>query len=895
MESKVKLLIGSWRNILRAVGFKRSRSFRSQRRWRRGLSSYAKLEPRQLLAAITVSTLADETIANDTTSLREALVIARETDGADTITFASSLFSDGARRGLQLSSSHGTLEIDSDVAISGPRADLLTINGAALASDASVISVSGSEVTLSGLRIFGNHAGVRANLSSLTLDGVSLANGQNVGVVAHDSDLTIIDSEISNNLGRGIFFAGNNQAQAPLSLQVINSTISGNQTAIFARADADHDIDVEVINSTLTGNAVEGVRVTRFGSSIVNTQIHNTIIADNDSRDFVARAGSLGGDSAASNNLIGSSQVELFDTQTGFSVDDLQLQALALNGGSTRTHALGVESAAIDAGNSARALENNRALALSQNGAQRVRGLGVDIGAFERAPLTLNETTLEISTGGSNDVVELLNGLNGFVVSINDGQIRQGFQNVDVSNVLVATGGGDDVIFANLSIATDIRGGDGNDHITGGNAADRIFGGNGDDEILGGNGDDEIFGGLGQDILFGGNGDDRILGGGNIDQISGDSGDDFLVGQSGDDEISGGIGDDEILGTDGSDELSGDGGEDVIYGGDGEDVLSGGSGADQIFGQADNDELLGEAGNDVVRGGNGDDIIYGGSGADRISGDSGSDELYGQAGNDVIRGGNGNDRLYGNSGRDELFGDLGNDGLFGGIGSDNDRLAGGNGSDRFLLWGSADSVLDNNDLEGVVRFANSVSRRLIGNEGLFGWTEAEIQAVDDAFQEAHDAVGTSILLRDTRSNNPITFIKTDGNGRVRYGGINYSSSSQRVIGLNLTNDSLRYGADRTFNFNNASERRTLRRVVQHELGHNWDSTREIQRFLSGSDVFQNFESLERRGIRWSKNQITIENFADAFDAGIGGGANSADRARILELMSEFFAELGSLG
>src|SRR5437016_1267861 len=49
------------------------------------------LETRRLLASIVVNTTLDETIANSTTSLREAVAQAQANAGDDTITFSSSV------------------------------------------------------------------------------------------------------------------------------------------------------------------------------------------------------------------------------------------------------------------------------------------------------------------------------------------------------------------------------------------------------------------------------------------------------------------------------------------------------------------------------------------------------------------------------------------------------------------------------------------------------------------------------------------------------------------------------------------------------------------------------------------------------------------------------------
>src|SRR5437867_3502240 len=68
------------------------------------------LETRRLLA-IVVNTTLDETVANSTTSLREAIAQAQSNAGDDTITFSSSVFSSGSLHTITLS--QGSLNITS--------------------------------------------------------------------------------------------------------------------------------------------------------------------------------------------------------------------------------------------------------------------------------------------------------------------------------------------------------------------------------------------------------------------------------------------------------------------------------------------------------------------------------------------------------------------------------------------------------------------------------------------------------------------------------------------------------------------------------------------------------------------------------------------------------------
>src|SRR5687767_3371579 len=61
------------------------------------------LETRRLLATtFTVTTAADESIVNGTTSLREAVALANATNGADTINFSAAAFPSGSLTTINL-------------------------------------------------------------------------------------------------------------------------------------------------------------------------------------------------------------------------------------------------------------------------------------------------------------------------------------------------------------------------------------------------------------------------------------------------------------------------------------------------------------------------------------------------------------------------------------------------------------------------------------------------------------------------------------------------------------------------------------------------------------------------------------------------------------------------
>ena len=466
----------------------------------------------------------------------------------------------------------------------------------------------------------------------------------------------------------------------------------------------------------------------------------------------------------------------------------------------------------------------------------------------------------------------------------NDTIIGRGFDD------LLLGGYGNDTLVGGTGNDT-LNGGDGDDLLLGEDGNDALYGSAGDDRLWGQAGDDQLIGTSGYNHLHGGEGDDSIYGGENDDAIWGGAGNDLASGGLGDDWIAGEAGNDRLIGGEGTDFLRGDQGDDNLVGGDGNDRAEGGEGDDTILGGAGSDFLTGDIGDDSIQGDDGHDTIEGGIGNDSLHGGAGVDELSGGQGDDLLLGGDQNDRLFGNEGSDTLDGGNGNDGLFGGLGNFSDSLTGGAGSDRFLTFENQDRVSDASSTEGVVRFTNSINYRFEFNERLSAWTEAEIRAVDDAFEQIHTRVGSSILLQSNiGSNQPTIYAKTDA-GTRGYLGANYDRGS-RLISLNLTNNGLYRGH---FDPDNASQSAHLIRLIHHEIGHSWDSSSEIRRHLDGSDIWNRFIDLEDRGIRWNSNISSTENFADAMSYAAANSSISDHRQPIVNLMNELFAELRNLG
>ena len=179
------------------------------------------------------------------------------------------------------------------------------------------------------------------------------------------------DSNIAYGRGGGLATLGD--------IDVRDSTITGNMTSsvggggLFARAPA----TVSISNSTITQNTAPtggGILLTATIASLQSTIIAGDLATDG-TEIADAHALTFGG----GNNLIGPVAPTITLPADTLVTNDPGLQPLAYNGGPTRTHALRLDSIAIDAGNNASSLPSDQ----RGPGFARVVGAAADIGAFE--------------------------------------------------------------------------------------------------------------------------------------------------------------------------------------------------------------------------------------------------------------------------------------------------------------------------------------------------------------------------------------------------------------------------------------------------------------------------------------------------------------------------------
>lgn len=360
------------------------------------------LEQRALLSAYLVDNAADVVDGNHALgelALREAIILANENPGADSIAF------DALLTGRTITLLLGELDIDDDLDITGPGASDLAVSGnnasrvftigAGVTASIRGMTITGGDatgasgggissagnLTLTDLIVSGNSAGnagggIYSSASTLTLTR-STVSGNNAddfaGGIFSDGVLSLTASTISGNSagnGAGIYTSG--------TLTLTNSTLSGN-TAVFAGGGIySSSATLTLTNSTLAENtAASG------GGGIYNgvgsvTILVSTLVALNTGGDLNGEPVAAGSES----NLIGASDSAggLANAVNSNIVGaDPTLGPLADNGGPTWTHALLVGSPALDAGSNPLSLTQDQ----RGSGYPRTLGASTDIGAVE--------------------------------------------------------------------------------------------------------------------------------------------------------------------------------------------------------------------------------------------------------------------------------------------------------------------------------------------------------------------------------------------------------------------------------------------------------------------------------------------------------------------------------
>jgi CSLREA domain-containing protein len=314
------------------------------------------------------------------------------------------------------------INIDKDLFIQGPGANVLTLRGVSerifLVGD-SFVGISGLTLTNGNTSFFG---GAVINTGKLTLTNVVVSNSNassDGGGIYNSGNLTLIGSTISGNSGRyggGIYSFG--------TLNIVNSTISGNNSTASGGGIYVDGI-LNITNATITGNRADrDNNGNGLGGGIFNNNLNgnnpvtlrNNIIIGNFLRPTFASPApndldgtffpnsfyNLIGDSATSGGISNNNNGNIVGNNGSgtINVNLVINSSLTPNRGTTPIHALVTNSLAIDQGSAASGITTD------QRGLSRpcdnplipnaAGGDGSDIGAFE----VQSPTAASVSVGG---------------------------------------------------------------------------------------------------------------------------------------------------------------------------------------------------------------------------------------------------------------------------------------------------------------------------------------------------------------------------------------------------------------------------------------------------------------------------------------------------------------
>ncbi len=246
------------------------------RRWSHRSRSFRKLaveavESRVLLhgGSLVVDNPVDESdgdFSQGDLSLREAIQIANDTPGTDTIDFDMAFLS-GSDLELTMEAAHGNaLVILDSVIINGPGADVLAVDASPLDPNVNVADGSGSRIfqmaaganiEISGLTLTGGDAsgdgGAISNYAQLVLRDVTITGNAawRGGAVWNRATVTIEDSQISGNTAR---FAGGGVYSERATMIVNDSLLFSNAAAVAGGAIGNGGGSLALNDSLVTGN-----------------------------------------------------------------------------------------------------------------------------------------------------------------------------------------------------------------------------------------------------------------------------------------------------------------------------------------------------------------------------------------------------------------------------------------------------------------------------------------------------------------------------------------------------------------------------------------------------------------------------------------------------------------
>ncbi|MER2513647.1 MAG: choice-of-anchor Q domain-containing protein [Nitrosomonas ureae] len=228
-------------------------------------------------------------------------------------------------------------------------------------------------------------------ISDSSISDNTAQDGHGGGIFNENGLITISGTTLSNNSAAVIGGGIANLSNPPLigSITLKNSTLSGNHGysccgGLFNGFRSNAVLhNVTVANNI--GQSIDGK--TGWGGGLLNTEgaemtLKNTVVSGNFAPEYAPDCYS--GGRASTIHSLGNNLIQVWNDQCILSGDisgnilnqDAQLGVLSANGGLTQTHALELDSPAIDAGNTCAPID--------QRGFLRPFGPRCDIGAFER-------------------------------------------------------------------------------------------------------------------------------------------------------------------------------------------------------------------------------------------------------------------------------------------------------------------------------------------------------------------------------------------------------------------------------------------------------------------------------------------------------------------------------
>ncbi|CAN5275471.1 hypothetical protein BH11PLA2_BH11PLA2_31310 [soil metagenome] len=324
-------------------------------------------------------------------SLREAVRLANESFGADTISFNSTVFA--TAKTITLGGTQ--MKITDALTITGPGANRLTINGNNTSRIFELGAGTGTAVTLTGL----------------TLTNGRVTPGSGGAIVLINETLTLSDCVITGSsaaLDGGAIYAFDFGAQVLLNrctfsgntasrfggainmyrggtLNANNCTFNGNTAQLGGAITAipiavTNTVNLVFRNCTITGNtASSGGGIASYSTAAMT--IDSSIVSGNTANNYPDLRASV--TATISFSAIGSADGFTANSSNNLPFgSDLKLGTLKNNGGTMPTIALGAGSTAINAGSTSTGLDSR---SFTANGTR-------DIGAFEVQAITLPAT-----------------------------------------------------------------------------------------------------------------------------------------------------------------------------------------------------------------------------------------------------------------------------------------------------------------------------------------------------------------------------------------------------------------------------------------------------------------------------------------------------------------------